>query len=46
LTKASLYAYFGPVAVLNCRHFDLSPLSTSTLSAFSIIRRPRCASYD
>jgi len=25
LTKASLYVYFGPVAVSVCRRFDLSP---------------------
>jgi len=25
LTKASVYVYFGPVAVLVCRRFDLSP---------------------
>jgi len=25
LTKASLYVYFGPVAVLVCRRFDHTP---------------------
>jgi len=25
LTKAGLYVYFGTVAVLACRRFDLSP---------------------
>jgi len=27
LTKASLYVYFGPVAVLTCRRFDHTPVT-------------------
>jgi len=37
LTKASLYVYFGPVAVLVCRRFDLSP-SCSTSKEYRWLR--------
>jgi len=31
LTKASLYVYFGPVAVLLCRRFDHTPYLATSL---------------
>jgi len=34
LTKPSLYVYFGPVAVLVCRRFDLSPFGPVAVSTY------------
>jgi len=35
LTKESLYVYFGPVAVLVCRRFDLSLLHNQLTISFA-----------
>jgi len=31
LTKASLYVYFGPVALLVCRRFDHNPCAVTRI---------------
>jgi len=36
LTKASLYVYFGPVAVLTCRRFDHTPTSSLSISRITM----------
>jgi len=38
LTKASLYVYFGPVAALVCRRFDLSPDKHGTFRSRALER--------
>jgi len=38
MTKASLYVYFGPVAILVCRRFDLLPFWTVAVLTIHLTR--------
>jgi len=42
LTKASLYVYFGPVAVLVCRRFDHTPMSRLAVCVFDLLNVQIC----